>query len=141
WAIRSTPPTCSGCWPVAASSSPRAPPPDRAAAEGARRRCTASRSRRTASPTSSLRCAHPARQRRDDWILKAFLSKNGRMDFGSAVPATGAEWIGTVPHEELQRGARPKVPAKDPFYVPPQGFQHATPGTVLRSRDVEVAFL
>ncbi|GFG49115.1 lipase [Mycolicibacterium agri] len=63
------------------------------------------------------------------------------MDLGSAVPVTGAEWIGTVPHEELQRGVRPKVPAKDPFYVPPQGFQHAAPGTVLRSRDVEVAFL
>ncbi|MCW2565792.1 MAG: lysophospholipase, partial [Mycobacterium sp.] len=29
----------------------------------------------------------------------------------------------------------------DPFYDPPAGFQHANPGTVLRSRDVELAFL
>ena len=36
---------------------------------------------------------------------------------------------------------RPQLPADDPFYDPPQGFQHAAPGTVLRSRDVEVAFL
>jgi len=63
------------------------------------------------------------------------------MDLGSVAPATGAEWIGSVPHEEIVRGARPQLPAKDPFYEPPQGFQHATPGTVLRSRDVEVAFL
>ena len=28
-----------------------------------------------------------------------------------------------------------------PSTHPPQGFQHAAPGTVLRSRDVEVAFL
>lgn len=72
------------------------------------------------------------------------------MDFGNVAPTgspsaphvrAGAEWIGTVPHEELQRGARPQLPGKDPFYDPPQGFQHAAPGTVLRSRNVEVAFL
>lgn len=63
------------------------------------------------------------------------------MDFGSAAPAGSAEWIGTVPHDDIVRGVRPPVPAKDPFYEPPEGFQHATPGTVLRSRDVEVAFL
>ncbi len=63
------------------------------------------------------------------------------MDLGSVAPATGAEWIGSVPHEEIERGARPLLPADDPFYDPPQGFQHAAPGTVLRSRDVEVAFL
>ncbi len=33
------------------------------------------------------------------------------------------------------------LPAKDPFYEPPQGFEHARPGTVLRARDVELAFL
>ncbi|MEO3760567.1 lipase family protein [Mycobacterium sp. B14F4] len=63
------------------------------------------------------------------------------MDLGSAAPATGAEWIGQAPHEELTRGARPLVPAKDPFYDPPAGFHHAAPGTVLRTRDVELAFL
>jgi alpha-beta hydrolase superfamily lysophospholipase len=63
------------------------------------------------------------------------------MDLGSVAPATGAEWIGYVPHEELARGTRPRLPVDDPFYDPPPGFQHAAPGTVLRSRDVEVAFL
>jgi alpha-beta hydrolase superfamily lysophospholipase len=62
------------------------------------------------------------------------------MDLGSAAPAT-AEWIGQPQHEELQRGIRPQLPADDPFYHPPAGFQHSRPGTVLRSRDVELAFL
>ena len=62
------------------------------------------------------------------------------MDLGSVAPATGAEWIGTVPHEELARGTRPQLPIDDPFYDPPPGFQHAAPGTLLRSRDVELAF-
>jgi hypothetical protein len=61
------------------------------------------------------------------------------MELGSAAPATGAEWIGYVPHEEFERGVRPTLPSDDPFYDPPPGFQHAAPGTVLRSRDVEVA--
>ena len=63
------------------------------------------------------------------------------MDLGSAAPATGAEWIGTAPHEVLERGTRPQLPEDDPFYDAPPGFQHAAPGTVLRSRDVELAFL
>jgi alpha-beta hydrolase superfamily lysophospholipase len=63
------------------------------------------------------------------------------MDLGSAAPATGAEWIGQPQHEELQRGIRPRLPSDDPFYDPPAGFQHSRPGTVLRSRDVELAFL
>ena len=63
------------------------------------------------------------------------------MDLGSVAPLTGAEWIGQPQHEELQRGIRPQLPADDPFYNPPAGFQHANPGTVLRSRDVELAFL
>src|SRR6187399_2232132 len=63
------------------------------------------------------------------------------MDLGSVAPAAGAEWIGHVPHEELEPGTRPQLPSDDPFYEPPTGFQHATPGTVLRSRDVELAFL
>ncbi len=63
------------------------------------------------------------------------------MELGSVAPAAGAEWIGHVPHEELVRGTRPQLPADDPFYEPPAGFQHAAPGTVLRSRDVELAFM
>jgi alpha-beta hydrolase superfamily lysophospholipase len=63
------------------------------------------------------------------------------MDLGSAARTTGAEWIGRPFHEELERRARPVVPAEDPFYDPPAGFEHTEPGTVLRSRDVELAFL
>src|SRR6478752_7001774 len=63
------------------------------------------------------------------------------MDLGNVAPATGAEWIGSVPHEAMKRGVRPLLPRDDQFYDPPLGFQHAAPGTVLRSRDVEVAFL
>lgn len=63
------------------------------------------------------------------------------MNLGSVADLTGAEWIGRAPHEELDRAARPQLPADDPFYTPPAGFQHAAPGTVLRSRDVELSFL
>lgn len=64
------------------------------------------------------------------------------MDVASlASTSTGAEWIGRPPHEEPQRKARPILPSKDPFYEPPPGFEHAVPGTVLRSRDVELAYL
>jgi triacylglycerol lipase len=51
------------------------------------------------------------------------------------------EWIGRTPHEELERGAHPVLPPEDPFYEPPAGFEHAEPGAVLRSRDVELGFL
>lgn len=63
------------------------------------------------------------------------------MDSGSAAASTGAEWIGRSPHEELRRSSRPVLPADDPFHVAPAGFEHSRPGTVLRSRDVELAFL
>jgi triacylglycerol lipase len=62
------------------------------------------------------------------------------MKSASLATATGAEWIGRAPHEDVQRG-RPVLPDDDPFYVPPPGYEHAQPGTVLRSRDVEVAFM
>src|SRR4051812_15791428 len=52
-----------------------------------------------------------------------------------------ADWIGCIPHEDLRGGDRPLLPEKDPFYQPPTGYQHARPGAVLRSRDVELAFL
>jgi len=63
------------------------------------------------------------------------------MELGSVAPAQDAEWIGQPQHEELRPGVRPQLPADDPFYDPPAGFQHSRPGTVLRSRDVELAFL
>lgn len=63
------------------------------------------------------------------------------VELGNLAGATGAEWIGRPIHEELQRKVRPLLPSDDPFYLPPPGYQHAQPGTVLRSRDVELAFL
>lgn len=63
------------------------------------------------------------------------------MDFDSLARENSVEWIGQAPHEPFRPGARPLLPVEDPFYEPPAGFQHAPPGTVLRSRDVELAFL
>ncbi|MET0899132.1 MAG: lipase family protein [Mycobacterium sp.] len=63
------------------------------------------------------------------------------MDIGTAAKATGPEWIGRIPHQEVQHGVRPQRPHDDFFYQPPEGFEHAEPGTVLRSREVELAFL
>ncbi|TPG32234.1 lipase family protein [Mycolicibacterium hodleri] len=63
------------------------------------------------------------------------------MDSGSAAASTGADWIGRPPHQELRRKSHPVLPDADPFHVPPAGFEHSRPGTVLRSRDVELAFL
>ncbi len=62
-------------------------------------------------------------------------------ELGNLAGTRGAEWIARPPHEELQRKVRPLLPSDDPFYQPPLGYQHAEPGTVLRSRDVELAFL
>jgi acetyl esterase/lipase len=63
------------------------------------------------------------------------------VELGNLAGKRGAQWIARPPHEELQRRVRPLLPADDPFYQPPRGYQHAEPGTVLRSRDVELAFL
>lgn len=63
------------------------------------------------------------------------------MSLGNLAAAAGAEWAGGAPHEDLRRGIRPFLPDDDPFYDPPPGFAAAAPGTVLRSRDVELAFL
>src|SRR6201997_5430596 len=62
-------------------------------------------------------------------------------ELGNLAGAREAQWIGQPPHEELRRKVRPLLPSDDPFYQPPSGFQHAEPGTVFRSRDVELAFL
>lgn len=51
------------------------------------------------------------------------------------------DWIADAPHERLRRDIRPLLPRDDPFYRPPSGFEHARPGTVLRSREVELALL
>lgn len=59
----------------------------------------------------------------------------------SADGAVSPEWIGRAHHTQHQRGSRPILPSKDPFYEPPAGFQHAAPGTILRSRDVKLGFL
>lgn len=63
------------------------------------------------------------------------------MEVSNLAGTNGAEWSNRAPHEELQRKVRPLLPSDDPFYQPPPGYQHAAPGTVLRSRDVELAFL
>lgn len=63
------------------------------------------------------------------------------MDLGNAARDTGAEWIGQPLHEDVPPGSRPSLPGKDPFYEPPPGFAHARPGTVLRSRNVDLAFM
>ncbi|MCV7191722.1 lipase family protein [Mycolicibacterium brumae] len=47
----------------------------------------------------------------------------------------GANWLGAAPHEGRATG-KPLLPSEDLFYDPPLGFEHATPGTVLRTRDV-----
>ena len=49
--------------------------------------------------------------------------------------------VASVPHGELRRGEHPISPDDDPFYRAPQGYEHAEPGMVLRSRDVEIGFL
>ncbi len=63
------------------------------------------------------------------------------VELGNLAGTQGAQWIAKPPHEELRRKVRPLLPSDDPFYQPPPGFQHAEPGTVLRSREVELAFL
>lgn len=63
------------------------------------------------------------------------------MEFDNLARQPSVEWIGQAPREALQRGSRPLDPDHDRFYQPPPGFQHALPGTVLRSREVELAFL
>lgn len=56
---------------------------------------------------------------------------------------TSAEnaYITDAPHDDIRRGERPLPPDEDPFYQPPKGYEKARPGTVLRSRGVELGFL
>ena len=55
--------------------------------------------------------------------------------------AASSESFAVPPHEDVRRGDRPLTPDDDPFYQPPAGYEQAHPGTVLRSRDVELGFL
>ncbi len=55
--------------------------------------------------------------------------------------STASEYITGATHEELRRGERPLTPDEDPFYQAPNGYEQAPPGTVLRSRVVELGFL
>jgi hypothetical protein len=59
------------------------------------------------------------------------------MDNYSASPVG----VASPPHDELRRGAHPISPDDDPFYQAPPGYEQAEPGTVLRSRNVEIGFL
>lgn len=63
------------------------------------------------------------------------------MEAGDPATTGGDSWTACATHVQMRRGARPLLPGKDPFYVPPTGYQHASPGELLRSRDVELAFL
>jgi len=63
------------------------------------------------------------------------------VELGNLASTDEPQWIGRPQHENLHYGVHPPLPRDDPFYQPPLGFQHAEPGTVLRSRDVELAFL
>lgn len=63
------------------------------------------------------------------------------MNVGSAAGAFESDLVWLAQHEQLKPGDRPLNPADDPFYQPPRGFEFARPGTILRSRDVELGFL
>jgi alpha-beta hydrolase superfamily lysophospholipase len=54
---------------------------------------------------------------------------------------TATHTLADAPHEGVRPGERPVPPDDDPFYQPPPGFEQARPGTVLRSRTVELGFL
>ncbi len=54
---------------------------------------------------------------------------------------TANQTMPAAPHEDVRPGARPLPPDCDPFYQPPPGYQQVRPGTVLRSRGVELGFL
>lgn len=45
------------------------------------------------------------------------------------------------PHAPVMRRSLPESPSSDPFYKPPAGFESTKPGTILRQRKVNVAFL
>ncbi|KAJ5993815.1 hypothetical protein N7451_009539 [Penicillium sp. IBT 35674x] len=46
-----------------------------------------------------------------------------------------------VAHMPYEVRGLPKAPSDDPFYQPPAGFESELPGTILRQREISVAFL
>jgi triacylglycerol lipase len=46
--------------------------------------------------------------------------------------------IVSATHQDLRRGEHPLTPDDDPFYQAPSSYEEAEPGTVLRSREVEI---
>lgn len=46
-------------------------------------------------------------------------------------------WI-DVPEQWDRATGKPLLPSEDPFYLAPAGFENAEPGTVLRTRDVQL---
>lgn len=46
-----------------------------------------------------------------------------------------------APYAPLTRRGLPVSPSSDPFYQPPSGFESTEPGTILRQRKINVAFL
>jgi len=55
------------------------------------------------------------------------------------VDAVGAVRVGEPTEEVRGRPRRPVLPEADSFYQPPNDFERAAAGAVLRSRAVEVA--
>ncbi|KAJ5173130.1 hypothetical protein N7492_005723 [Penicillium capsulatum] len=53
----------------------------------------------------------------------------------AAGPASARPAPGIIPRSD------PTAPSKDPFYQPPAGFESEEPGTILRHRNIGVAFL
>ncbi|MCB0928247.1 MAG: lipase family protein [Mycolicibacterium insubricum] len=47
------------------------------------------------------------------------------------------KWI-DVPEQWDRATGVPLLPSEDPFFTAPEGFEHAEPGTVLRTRDVQL---
>lgn len=58
---------------------------------------------------------------------------------GVALTLTLATVVWGVPAAHAQQGVLPQKPQQDPFYQPPDGYEKAEPGTVLRQRRVEIA--
>ncbi|OBJ47934.1 lipase family protein [Mycobacterium sp. 1423905.2] len=52
-----------------------------------------------------------------------------------------AEATADTPHQQLGLDDPLLTPDEDPFYEAPPGFERAQPGTLLRSREVELGFL
>src|SRR5439155_925453 len=61
--------------------------------------------------------------------------------FGWAIAAVSYGLVESPCREELRRGKRPRPPDDDPFYQPPPRYEESAPGSVLRSRTVELGFL